>query len=339
MFKRKEYIVASFVLLVCLTITFSLISFDESKSLSSTQESRSKALGSLINKSDNVFSFKSIATQGGRQESNKAISLQGTDIPDGLITDSQGDLNVSFHLKQLFDYFYTLLGRKTEEEINSIIVHKIETKLTDPAKNQALTILRNYQLLQEQLYTLPTVTIGDINNLHSLEHYLEKRNSLRDQYLGSEVSGIFYDKEEAYDRYSLERLKLANNIEISEEERARLSEDLLNSLPPALRQPIQKRQQLLRIREQEQNPDSSIETLFQQRESIVGYELSEKLQALDVRREQWKARYKYYQKQVQHVSDSGLSSVDKVQAIAQIRQRLFKESEIKRVNSLDRIGG
>ncbi len=343
MFKRKEcLLVVTFVLLIFLMVIFYFVSFNVSKPSSSTQKVglkvRPEALGSFVSTSTGFLQHKSIVKQEGKHELRKGTSLQGTDIPDGLVTAPGGDLSVSLQLKQLYDYFYTLLGRKTEAEINKIIVGHIKLTLAEPARSQAFTILKNYQLLQEQLHTLPTVGGGAIKGLQSLEHYLEERNSLRIQYLGRQVSEIFYGMEQVYDQYSLERMRIANNLALSEEERIRASEDLFSRLPPALRQPIEKRRQLNAIREQAKKTDTSIETLFQQRESIVGYDAAEKLQALDVRREQWKERYDYYQQQVQRVSDSGLSLVDKEQAIKQIKQRLFKVSEVKLVNSLDRIG-
>jgi len=316
-----------------------------SDTLSKDLNAKSSSMKSTSTKS---IMTKSIDRQYGTKNTGKVIetaidvapSLEGTDIPNGLVTDANGNFIVTPQLKQLFNYFYTLLGRKEESDIVQLVNAYISQNLAEPAKSQALEIFKNYRLLEAELQST-MIDRGSSNDLDGLLGYMKERGELRRIYLGNETADILFGKEQAYDDYTIGRLAIEQDDDLTEEEVADAMNVLLDTLPPTFKKSVIRRQNLLTIRRLSQKAESkntTAEQLFVERQALVGLESAQRLQALDEERAKWRQRYQSYRGEVELIQESNLSQADQNQSVTELRGRHFSGSEIKRVDSLDRIG-
>lgn len=300
---------------------------------------------SISTKSINIKSIdREQGTRNAGNDFEKAIdiapSLEGTDIPNGLIIDANGNFVVTPPLKQLFNYFYTLLGRREESDIVRLVNAYISQNLEEPAKSQALEIFKNYRLLEVELQST-MIDRGGSNDLDGLLGYMKERGELRRIYLGNETADVLFGKEQAYDDYTIGRLAIERNEELTEEEVADAMNVLLDTLPPSFKKSVIRRQNLLTIRDISQRAESStttVEQLFAERQALVGFESAQRLQTLDEERAKWKLRYQSYREEFETIKESNLSTADQNQSVTELKGRYFSDSEIIRVDSLDRIG-
>jgi len=297
----------------------SILSNDVQKS-----QSTHRVNSSLYNETGSIQSYK---------------YFQGTDVPDGLITDTNGNLVVTVKLRNLIDYYFTMLGSKDQSEIEALLESYILSHSEEPARSQALSIFRNYLLLQKQISQFSSPGVRGLEDVSMLMSFLEGRNGLRYDYLGEEVAEAFYGDENTYDQYTVSRLRVTQNTSLSQQEKAEALDSLLMELPPSMRDPIQKRQLVTALREQAveaKHNGLTADELFVEREALVGYETASRFRKLDRSRELWSERYSDYRAQLLELEESNLSELDRQSAVDDLQKQHFKNSELKRVASLDR---
>ncbi|OUR86856.1 hypothetical protein A9Q81_27380 [Gammaproteobacteria bacterium 42_54_T18] len=271
---------------------------------------------------------------------NSELSLQGTDIPAGLITGSDGNLIVTTQLKRLFDYYFTLLGRKNDAEIIQMLESYISAELEEPARSQALDVLSRHLSLSVALESLPTMGLGDIEDINGLQAFLTARALLRREHLGEEVAGIFYQSEQLYDEYTVSRLAVMQSDLLTETEKTDAFSALLDALPNEFSVPSRRRQAVLTLRALADSAESQEMTpgqLFAARESLIGGDAASRMQRLDNQRERWGLRYQVYLDEADQIKASDLSQLDQRQSIEALRRRHFENDELRRVGSLDSI--
>lgn len=144
---------------------------------------------------------------------------------------------------------------------------------------------------------------------------------------------------EAEDNYVIARRELAQNTELTAQEREQQLAQLDSSLPSHIRQA--REQSLLAVNlsqrtEQLRKQGASQAEIMQLREQTVGAEAALRLQALDEKRQQWQQRVKHYQQQRDAiVRNSGLSAEQQQRALSSLRQEQFNEQEIRRIKAIE----
>jgi len=280
-------------------------------------------------------------------------SLEGTTLMQDLAVDEAGHLRVSNDLRMIFDYFLSAVTEEPVETIIARIDEYLEHHLESPALNEAREILQAYIALKESLYDYEIEHTGAVRNLIEngiasgspdaylslLEEQLSARNALRAEHLPAEVHEAFYAREEAYDRYTLERMRVNANDGLSEADKALMLAQIDASAPEDLVAERKEAQKLETLQSQTQllrESGAQEEDIHSLRAEAYGEEAAERFAKLDQERALWDQRLNTYLEQKQAILETpGLSEQDKTNQIERLRSSQFDKREQIRVKVLE----
>ncbi len=274
---------------------------------------------------------------------NMPKSLSDTEVDGALEVDAAGNLIISRSIRQVFDYFLSAIGEEDLTSIISRIRAYIRHKLPTKAAAQAEQILDSYLAYREALGHVPQVQPqGDAAlNIPAIRQQKEAVQALRSKYLSREVSEAFFGDEDAYDRYTMARIEVMQDKSLSATEKARRTAELLNALPPALKEStetLNKYQELTTFTEEWKTRGGKPEELRAIREQIVGPEATVRLEALDQERAVWDGRMnEYLQQRDAILKNQALSEQDRQKQVNDIKQKSFDQQEQIRVDALETI--
>jgi len=281
-------------------------------------------------------------------------SLEGTIMANALVVDEDGNLRVSSDIRRVFDYFLSTVNEEPLETVLARINEYLEYHLKNPALNQAKDILGGYIGLKKALYDFEIerselmklyldevqLTQSGGSKLLLLEEQLQARNELRAQHLSLEVYEAFYEDEQIFDQYTLDRMKVMADTSLSKSEQQAELDQIDNVAPEHLvlaRQETQitdtlkKRTALL----QEQGADDGdIRAL---RTEMFGEEAADRFDELDKKRAEWKQRLEQYLAQRSEIlATKGLSLEERELQVDQLRTSRFDSREQIRVKVFER---
>ena len=279
-------------------------------------------------------------------------SLEGTLMKQALMVDANGDLIVTPDLKRIFNYFLSINQEESLEVILLRIQEYLEFYLEGDALAQAEHILDGYiaykkalmDFEQEQnMLTSSSKFSGGqygIERLTSMEELLLKRRALRQEFLSPEAIGAFYDREDRYDDYMLEKLKINARSDIGAEEKASLLSSLDSTADPDW---IASRKQATLAVDVREATDALIEQganaeeVRAMRIEMAGIEATNRLEALDEQRALWQSRVDDYMDERESImNQSGLEETEKLQQVSDLRSDRFTQREQLRVRTYER---
>ena len=291
-------------------------------------------VASAIEKSKTDTRFKT-----GRESMPK--SLMDTEVDGALEVDKNGNLIISQSIRQTFDYFLSAIG---EEDLTTIVARiraYIRHKLANypQAAQQAEQILDGYLSYRDSLGRLPQIQGDPAKNMAAIRQQKEQIASLRTQFLSREVIQAFFGDEDAYDRYTMARIEVMQDKNLSAAEKAKRTAELLNTLPPQLKESVQtlnKYQELTTFTEDWKARGGKPEELRAIREQVVGVEATERLEALDKERAEWDTRINsYLQTRDGILKNPALSDAQRQQQLNDIKNKQFNEQERVRVGAFE----
>ncbi len=267
-------------------------------------------------------------------------SLQGADVPDGLQMDANGHLILSRALRDLFDFFLSAQG----EEPVSIILNRIKAyihshHLSTQAETQALHILDEYIAYKKATQNLPDSSTGPHPDLAILRGRMSALQSLRKQYFEPDVLQAFFGEQEVYDQYTLTRMQIMQNTQLSPEAKASALAEALDTLPMQLRQSMQPQIQyesLQTLTSDWKKRHGSAAQLRQIRENLVGAAAADRLETLDQAQNQFDGKVQQFlQQRSALMNNSALSPDEQQNQVDQLRSSLFSPQEQIRVHALE----
>ena len=226
-------------------------------------------------------------------------SLVGTEVDGGFRVDESGNLIIELGIKRYFDYFLATVGEESLAEITARIHHAISTQLQEPAKSQALDVLQGYLSYKAALYELEqeyeafNLSSFDNAQLPLLERRQEAILETRRRYLDSDAVEAFFAEEEAVDRYTLEKLKITHNDQLSDEDRVQKIAQLETLFPDHIQQQNTADSEYQQYTMKESNllnNGASSAEIHQLRAQTFGEDGAERLAALDEKRATWNKR-------------------------------------------------
>ena len=263
-------------------------------------------------------------------------SLRETEVDGTLEVDAQGNLVISEQLRHLFDYFFTAVGEISFEEAAERIRIYLASQLQDPALGQSLTLLQNYIDYKTALVELEQgfPVVADIAGLRARQDEVQR---LRARLFSPEAHAAFFAAEEIYNHFTLERLAILQDPNLTDDDKAAMIENLRQSLPDDVQDVLipQIHQELTVQTEQllEQGADPS--EVRELRLSLVGPEATGRLEDLDQERQQWQQRMDDFSAEREAIlSYQGLAEDDKQAAIEELLENRFNANERLRVSSL-----
>ncbi|WP_416409885.1 lipase secretion chaperone [Pseudomonas paraeruginosa] len=179
-------------------------------------------------------------------------------------------------------------------------------------------------------------------DMGALRQRMERVRTLRMQYLSAEVIAAFYGDEDAYDRYTLARLELMRNKELSPQARAQQLAELERQLPDDIQDSLKAMNQYLNLKtltDDWKQRGGSAEELHQIRQGLLGAEATARLEVLDQENASWDRRMgDWYAQRDELLKTPGLSEEDRERQLDDLRRSSFgNEAERRRVEALERI--
>jgi lipase chaperone LimK len=269
-------------------------------------------------------------------------SLRDTEVDGGFELDANGNLIISHRIRQLFDYFLSAQGEEPLPRLLQRIRAYIHHTLSGEAALAAEKLLDDYVGYMNEVATLDApAQPGQPIDPSMVAIHKEQLYALRASLFDAEAHEAFFAEEEAYDRYTIERLALLQDDSLTSEERARQLAALQQTLPPSLQaslHELNQYQDLRAVTEQWQQQDGNPATLRQIRESLVGAEAADRLQQLDAERSEWDSRMnQWLNTRAALLANTSLSEQDRTSQIDTLRNRYFSEQEQLRVKALEGI--
>lgn len=271
-------------------------------------------------------------------------SLRGTQVPGGLRVDSDGHLMPDVALRNLFDYFLSALGEEPLDTLLGRIRAHLEQALPEPARSEALAALSGYvdykaalADLENSLPALDTSRMASINT-EAVAERLARVRDMRRTHLGAALADAFFADEEAYDRFTLERLQVERDPTLSPQERAARLASAEALLPEYVREARAETQRFEQYQQQVdalQAEGASPARIQALREQTFGPEAAARLAELDRERAAWDKRWQHYVRERDALAQRGLAGAELERAREALRERMFDAQERLRAEALD----
>lgn len=270
-------------------------------------------------------------------------SLRDTEVDGELEVDANGNLRITNGIRRVFDYFLSATGEEPLESILARIRAYIRHKLPAGPAAEAEKILDGYIAYKRGLESVEQASPPSNGqmDLDAVRRQMEQVRALRTQYLSQEVIIAFFGDEDAYDRYTLARLDVMQNKQLTAAARAQQLAALEQQLPPALQESmkaISQYQNLQSLTEDWQKRKGTSAELRQIRENLVGPEATDRLEALDKERAEWGQRMtSWLSERAAITTNTSMSEQDRQRQVEAARLQRFQSAEIVRVESLERM--
>lgn len=270
-------------------------------------------------------------------------SLQGTEVDGELEVDAGGHLKITNGVRRVFDYFLSTMGEESLETILARIKAYIRHKLPPMAAGEAEALLDKYIAYKrglENVRQAQPMADGSID-VNAVRNQMQQVQALRTQYFTPEVITAFFGDEDAYDRYTLDRLDVMQNKGLSPAQRAQQLAALEAQLPTSIRdsmKTVNQYQNLESLTSDWKQRGGSAAELRQIRENLVGAEAADRLETLDKDRANWGQRMdSWYAERDAILANKNLSEIDRQRQLTELRNSRFGADERLRVESLERM--
>lgn len=248
-------------------------------------------------------------------------------------------------LRRVFDFFLNAEGEEPHEVLVGRIQAYLHHHLSPPADAEALQILDDYLALQAALreQSEPAAVPDEHGHydMAVLQQRKQARRSTQQSYLSPAVYDAFYQEEDDYDHYALQKLAILQDTAQTPEQQQAAVLALEQNLPDTLAHQINADQPYRELRyamTQWRDAPGDEATLRQLREQTVGAAAADRLEDLDTARAQWQQRVEsWLQERAAVLTEPQLATEDRLTLVASQRATQFDEREQPRVLALERI--
>ncbi|SDY36094.1 lipase secretion chaperone [Acinetobacter kyonggiensis] len=289
---------------------------------------------------DPTSSAQSIAIQDNFLTANNSMksvqakafmgkSQQDTEINCQLRLDQTNRLIVNEQTRNCFEYFITQYGEKDLKQIKTDFKTYIEQSYQEPARAQILDLWNRYMDYREKLGHLQTPNIDKDDAKYYQSIFADMKNLRKQLFSNYEIEGLF-GTEDTYHEYTLNRMAVLDDKNLTEAQKAEKLKNLFNQLPEDWKENLQqlnKLEDLRKLTTDIKARGGSAEEIHQMRTNLVGPEVTQRLETLDTERSDWKNKVNGYLNERDSVMKSGMSEDAKQKAVQQLRQQHFNQSE------------
>jgi lipase chaperone LimK len=265
-------------------------------------------------------------------------SLDGTDVNGGIRVDANGRVVMHRDVRRLFDYYLSLRGRMDSESIRALLRQHLEGSQPRSVVEQALALFDQYvSLIDAEAKFAEEWTQRDLKASEQVADVLEERRNLRREYLGDELTEAFYQDQEQYEAYQLERMKISTDPNRSAEQK---KEDLAAAellLSPQQREMRKQTFAWLDIKQLARQPIESLDVegaeAIRQR---FGDNALDRLAAVEQERKSWEEkREAWRQEKARLAARTDLSDEERKNLLLEYASANLDPSEIRRMQVLD----
>ncbi len=288
-----------------------------------------------------------------------AAALAGTDMPAKFKTDNDGHLIINQDIRLIFDYFLTLKEENNDKNIWILLDKRIRTQLTGTTRNQAFDLFKQYMAYKEalpgieiaypiSLNELGTLDMSDPAIMEQLENRFSARQTLREEFFTHEVKNHFFDEQEQYYRYQINRLAIHTNKNLSPEMKQRQLDQIKQQLPSKTLE--QQRQinalEILNNKIKATNQkgiskEEHIRLIDEFAAEMAGEEAMRRYQLSQSQTSQWNEKRQTFLQQRNAINhNTAIDQLEKENAIRHLQASMgFSQGDILRLHALDRIEG
>ncbi|NQX87813.1 MAG: hypothetical protein HRT77_04025 [Halioglobus sp.] len=268
-------------------------------------------------------------------------SLADVGLPAPLQIGPNGALIVNQRLRGVFDHYLTAIGEEPLTIIVARIHHHLQSVLSTENYVIAVNLLDGYLQYRNN--------IGIIINNHSayydalsfdLSAIAAVKRDIRESrsdFMSADVVDVLFGQEDAYDDYTLNKLRIHVDDSLSQQQKTRallqLEEWALqtgaiaSNMSSVLALSRQKSASL-------RDAKASDGAIYEARRQLLGDDAADRMAALDTARRKWQQRVDEYRQEL--TSIEGYPKGEKEHAAEQIKQRHFQGSELIRIRALDK---
>lgn len=256
-----------------------------------------------------------------------AASLRGTQHDGSLRVDSDGLLIIERGIRDLFEYYLTTRGEQSEAAIRKQLLALIHRQLPADAAQQAEQILAAYLQYRQQSGALQQAYPAlDANNAVSVvTDYFAARQALREELFSQEVLDAFFADD------------MRNEQQAGQQLQQVLDARRLGIAPPVSKKYAANPAYERYYQALAKQPQQTAEQLDAIRANLFGTAVAERLATLDEKRRNWNMRFKTYRGERQQLlAYADAAATDPEPALQALQRDMFNETEIRRVQALDR---
>ena len=155
------------------------------------------------------------------------------------------------------------------------------------------------------------------------------KNLRKQLFSNYEIEGLF-GIEDTYHEYTLNRMTVLADKSLTEAQKAQKLKDLFNQLPEdwkANLEQLNKLEDLRKLTADIKARGGSAQDIHQMRMNLVGPEATQRLEALDEQRNDWKVKVNQYLDERDSIMKSGMSDEAKQQAVQKLRTQHFNKPQ------------
>ena len=267
-------------------------------------------------------------------DANSAHSLvsnsqKDTQINCQIRTDASNRLIVNEQTKDCFEYFITQYGEKTIEQIKADFLTYTKESYKDPVMSQISDLWTRYMQYREQLGNLQVPT-ADKESAKYYQQIVNNTQNLRKKFFSDyEIQGLF-GTQDTYDQYTVDRMQILEDKTLSAIEKANKLQALFEKLPEDWKENLKQLNQLEDLRKltaEIKARGGSADELRQMRTNLVGPEATQRLETLDVQRNDWKGKVTQYLAERDNIMKSNMSDSAKQSAVNQLKLQQFSNQQ------------
>ncbi|MEF9958086.1 MAG: lipase secretion chaperone [Acinetobacter sp.] len=262
-------------------------------------------------------------------QSFSSRSQQDTQINCQIRVDDSNHLMVNEQTKDCFEYFITQYGEKSIDQIKTDFLTYLKASYKEPVLSQLSDLWSRYVDYRSKLGDLQSPT-ADKDSTQYYQQIVNNTQSLRKKFFSDyEIQGLF-GTQDIYDQYTLDRMDIMNDKNLSATEKAEKLKQLFNQLPEDWKENLQQISQLEDLRKltsEIKARGGSTEELRQMRTNLVGAEATQRLETLDVQRSDWKSKVNQYLAERDTIMNSSMNDIAKQNAVSQLKSQQFNNQQ------------
>ena len=265
-------------------------------------------------KSHNPSEIPNIKIRNHKEKQPRSIT--NIEIPGPLETDPNGHLKISPNLRYLFEFFLSIEGEETFEQLSQRLRSYLTEALPHPKNVQeGMQQFADFVEMKKQLRKIAeTLQELDIKTAEKLEAMGEYRRAAS----SAEVFTTFYEWENEYDIYTAERLRVLNDPHLRKEEKQNLLTAIEDSAPIRIRSVYERATMHLKER-----------SLLEDNLNPKGIE---RLRRLDARYKNWQSRLEEFEEATQNNDPEYCNEIFKnlFSPLEQLRVRaIYRQKKIR----------
>lgn len=256
-------------------------------------------------------------------------SQQDTEVNCQLRLDNANRLIVNEQTRNCFEYFITQYGEKDLKQIKHDFKTYIQQNYKQPALGQIIDLWNRYINYREKLGDLQPPNIEKEDPQYYQSIFANMKNLRKQLFSDYEIEGLF-GTEDTYHEYTLNRMIVLADKSLTEAQKAQKLKDLFNQLPEdwkANLEQLNKLEDLRKLTADIKARGGSAQDIHQMRMNLVSPEATQRLEALDEQRNDWKDKVNQYLGERDNIMKSNMSDEAKQQAVQKLRTQHFNKPQ------------